>query len=101
MKAVGDDESSTSSSSQQTTCIVVPEPMPLTTVSTLLPTSVNVNNASCCRKVQFIDCHSENYELNPDTLEPVLSGTILGKTVIKQVQKCHAAFYVCIEIDNC
>ncbi|CAG9822191.1 unnamed protein product [Phaedon cochleariae] len=53
--------------------------------------------------VSFIDCHSENYELSPDTLEPVLNGTILGKTVIKQVQKFGLPLENCVGIctDGC
>lgn len=53
--------------------------------------------------VSFIDCHSENYELSPDTLEPVLNGTILGKSVIKQVQKFRLPLENCVGIctDGC
>ncbi|KAG5866678.1 hypothetical protein JTB14_029647 [Gonioctena quinquepunctata] len=50
--------------------------------------------------VSFIDCHSENYELSPDTLEPVLNGTI---TVKKQVQKFGLPLENCVGIctDGC
>ncbi|KAG5889122.1 hypothetical protein JTB14_034179 [Gonioctena quinquepunctata] len=53
--------------------------------------------------VSFIDCHSESYELSPDTLEPVLNGTILGKTVIKPVQKSGLPLENCVGIctDDC
>ncbi|KAG5865223.1 hypothetical protein JTB14_002851 [Gonioctena quinquepunctata] len=54
--------------------------------------------------VSVIDCHSEkNYELNPDTLEPVSNGTILGKKVIKQVQELGLPLENCVGIctDSC
>ncbi|KAG5871365.1 hypothetical protein JTB14_019762 [Gonioctena quinquepunctata] len=53
--------------------------------------------------VSFIDCQSENYELSPDTLEPVLNGTILGITVMKQVQKFGLPLENCVGIctDGC
>ncbi|KAG5884793.1 hypothetical protein JTB14_010856 [Gonioctena quinquepunctata] len=53
--------------------------------------------------VGFIDCHTEKYELDPDTMEPVLTGKILGQIVVSQVKKLNLTFMNCVGIctDGC
>ncbi|KAG5878321.1 hypothetical protein JTB14_030972 [Gonioctena quinquepunctata] len=51
----------------------------------------------------FIDCHTEKYELDPDTMELVLIGKILGQIVVSQVKKLNLPFMGCVGIcpDGC
>lgn len=54
--------------------------------------------------ISFIDCHEENYTpLDNDTLEPVLSGKVLGQTVLNIIKKVGLNLNNCVGIctDGC
>ncbi|KAG5866765.1 hypothetical protein JTB14_031274 [Gonioctena quinquepunctata] len=53
--------------------------------------------------VGSIDCHTKKYELDPDTMEPVLTGKIMGEIVVSQVKKLNLPFMDCVGIctDGC
>ncbi|XP_071056243.1 52 kDa repressor of the inhibitor of the protein kinase-like [Onthophagus taurus] len=53
--------------------------------------------------IAFLDCHEENYTLDKDTLEPILSGKILGQTVLKQLKLLDLNLNNCVGIctDGC
>ncbi|KAG5868150.1 hypothetical protein JTB14_023861 [Gonioctena quinquepunctata] len=48
--------------------------------------------------VGFIDYHTEKYELDPDTMEYVLTGKIQGQIVVSQVKKLNLPFMDCVGI---
>ncbi|KAG5871633.1 hypothetical protein JTB14_031313 [Gonioctena quinquepunctata] len=51
----------------------------------------------------FIDYHTEKYELNPNTMEPVLTRRILRQIVVSQGKKLNLPFMDCVGIctDGC
>ncbi|CAH1119753.1 unnamed protein product [Phaedon cochleariae] len=53
--------------------------------------------------ISFVDCHEENFSLDEDTLEPILNGKVLARTVLNVLTKLGLDLKKCIGIctDGC